>query len=196
MGAKTSKVQSGDTVAAAADKLTRTTSALVVVRLEIINKTMWPLSNPTTHVHGGVVESQPVQVDPASKEMMVMRKTHGTPFGSYGTVSWNVNGKEVLVMWSAPFNFELFSNTLAVGIAPEGEHTISSFDEMYYKTKEYFVREEYLKRTQDVSKSDLQICVEGRMSTTHYPVVRIVVYPVDDDDLAENLKRNRPCKLL
>ena len=68
----------------------------------------------------------------------VARKKGHTATGSYGTVSWLVEGKarRVYVMWSAPFNFDHYSNWLAVGISREGstEHPAnkSTFDLMYY----------------------------------------------------------------
>ena len=52
----------------------------------------------------------------------VTRKRFLTPTGVYGTVSWLINdlNRRVVVMWSAPFNFDFNDNTLAVGITDEG----------------------------------------------------------------------------
>ena len=44
------------------------------------------------------------------------RKTGGFATGTWGTVSWDVNGKErIVIMWSAPFNHNHHTNVLAVG---------------------------------------------------------------------------------
>ena len=104
---ETSKVHAGESVKEAEAKVARDLVSLVLVKMEIINATKWPLINPVALVHGGVVEVQPVSVPPGTKEVMVMRKHFGTPTGSYGTISWDVNDEQVIVMWSVPFPFSL-----------------------------------------------------------------------------------------
>lgn len=181
---------SGASVAIGAADSSRNAATAVVVELEIINVAKWPLTSPITHIHGGVVETQARHVQPGTKEMMVMRKTYHTATGSYGTVSWDVNGREVLVMWSAPFNFNHHSNWLAVGVAADGTHNGNTFNDMYYENKSYFVRDEYYYHTRDVTKCDSTICIRGSMGTSHHPEIHIVVYPVSDSDVADDMRRN------
>ena len=185
----TTTVQNGESVLTAEAKLLRMTYR-VAVTMNIINATKWPMTNPRCYTHGGVIVVQPSEISSGCKEMMVMRKRYHLPTGSYGTLSWDINGKQVIVMWSAPFNFDFYSNTLAVCIAEHygNNHSESSFHEMYNEEKDYFTREEYRNSTRNILKTvDGIICVHGSMSTTHKPVVEILVSPFIDRDLANGL---------
>ena len=179
---------SGASVAAAGVQAGQNAGTRVVVQLEIIDLTKWPLTNPVTHIHGGVVEVQARHVTPGMKEMMVMRKTYHQATGSYGTVSWDIKGREVLVMWSAPFNFNHYSNWLGVGIGNVGTQTGNTYNAMYYGAPTWFKRDEYYYYTRDVTKCDDLICVRGNMGTSHHPKIRIVVYPVSEENLAPKMK--------
>ena len=133
---------------------------------------------------------QPSEISPGCKQMMVMRKRYFLPSGSYGTVSWDINGKQVIVMWAAPVNFDFYPNMLAVGItdSEDSKRSEGSYTQMRYEAKPYFVREKYVNSTRDIMRSDGDsLCVRGSMSTTHKPVIKILVYPVHQEDLARGL---------
>ena len=181
---------SGASVAVAGAEAANNAGTRVVVQLEVIDLFKWPLENPVTHIHGGVVETQARHVQPGMKEMMVMRKTHHTATGSYGTVSWVILGREVIVMWSAPYNFNHYSNWLGVGISYNGAHDSDTFDDMYYGSRSWFKKEEYYYYTRDVTKCDDVICVRGNMGTSHHPKIRIVVYPINDSFLAPAMRKS------
>ena len=190
----TTTVQNGESVRTAEAKLLRM-HYRIVVTMNIINATKWPMTNPRCYAHGGVIVVQPSEISSGCKEMMVMRKRYRLPTGSYGTVSWDINGKQVIVMWSAPFNFDFYSNTLAVGISEndDNNHSEGSFHEMYREDKDYFTREEYRNSTRNIVKAvDNFICVRGSMSTTHKPVVQIVVSPFNDRERSSGLYEPPP----
>ena len=180
---------SGASVAIAGAGAVANAGTRVVVQLEVIDLSKWSLTNPVTHIHGGVVDTQASHVKPGMKEMMVMRKRYHAATGSYGTVSWEVNGREVIVMWSAPYSFDLHANWLGVGIGHRGSHNINTFDDMYYGSGSWFKRAEYYYYTRDVTKCDGVICIQGNMGTSHHPKIRIVVYPVSDQNVAPGMSK-------
>ena len=97
------------------------------------------------------------EVHGCSFPTQVTRKRRYTATGVYGTVSWLVGSqnRRLVVMWSAPFNFNFYSNQLAVGMTSEGvvDHPANGcwFRQMYYgydSHKLNFVRHKY---TDDIS---------------------------------------------
>ena len=110
--------------------------------------------------------------------MQVARKTSGTATGSYGTVSWLIEAlnRRVVVMWSAPFNFNHHSNWLAVGLTAPGttKHAPGNawFNRMYYENSSQqlmFERGEYYANVRPVlyrycAFYSLFICLVGGLS--------------------------------
>ena len=185
-----SAVKDGSSIVTANQKLKRT-NYRVVVTIEVINATKWQMRNPQSQRHGGVVELQATEVAPGCKERLVVRKRFAQATGSHGTVSWDVGGKQVIIMWSAPFNFDFYANTLAVGITDDEQqrNRRESFNEMYYGDgKSYFVREHFKDHTRDITKSDGTLSVRGSMGTSHEPIITIVVSSFHKGDLAKNCR--------
>jgi len=161
----------------------------VGVTLQIDNYSKWPLTLPIFYENSGYVISPPIAVQPGTKEMMVMRKTGYIAAGSYGTVSWDVNGKmRLAVMWSAPFNFDFHSNTLAVGIIGADDHYTSSLADTMYNDKGTFTRQEYdYDGTKAIKYCNSEICVHGSMGTSHHPHISISVFPMSNRDFANGV---------
>ena len=72
---------------------------------------------------------------------------YGTATGSCGTISWQIEGLKLrlIVMWSVPFNLNVHSSYLAVGMVyNEGRFSSSDywFNQMYYGTHGPFKRAE------------------------------------------------------
>ena len=151
----------------------------VAVMLEISNKMQWELNYPNMIPAGGVMDLVPVTVLPGIKEAAVMRKKGYWATGSYGTVSWDVKDKnlQVIVMWDAPFNFNINDNILAVGIAPKGTNDEATFEEMRNGQATYFERcGNWNKTRTPISFSSSGIGINGTMDASHHPVIRIAVY--------------------
>lgn len=179
---------SGASLAAGVAQAAADSNYRVLVMLEIVNLSKWPLTSPNTYTDMGVIKLQPRTVRAGYKEMMVMRKANLSLLGSAGSVSWMVNNKEVVVMWFAPFGFNCYPNKLAVGIAPQGTHGRGTFDEMREGQETYFERRGYDDNIGDVVKCDDSICIRGSMGNTHRPEVLITVYPKDESNLSGNIK--------
>ncbi|KAK7104339.1 hypothetical protein V1264_019077 [Littorina saxatilis] len=95
----------------------------VTCALQVENWTRYNLSNPVIHMnHGQISKAPPATIDSGYREVTVTRKTSGTATGTSGTVSWEVEGldRRVYLMWSAPFNFDFYSNWLGVGVSAPG----------------------------------------------------------------------------
>ena len=99
--------------------------------------------------------------------LQVARKTSSTATGSYGTVSWLIqdNSRRLVIMWSAPFNFNHYSNWLGVGLSVPGvtEHAPGDtwFDLMYYNDSSdhlKFERREYYADVRLVLYRYVRVC--------------------------------------
>lgn len=159
----------------------------VMVQLEISNFADYPLKNPLTYPVQGAVSYPASPVLAGHREAMVMHKTNWFR-GSYGTVSWEMaEGKRVVVMWSAPYNFDLHDNYLAVGFVDKDKHATSTADEMYYNSGN-FTRGEYSDSANQIEYCDDKFCVVGTMGTSHHPQIHINLFPKSTDSLAYNVK--------
>ena len=95
-------------------------------------------------------------------------------------------------MWSCPYNFDAHSNWLAVGFTDPGHTTHRDwFNQMYYKSSGgglKFVRGEYYYHTKTISLKDGKFEITGIMGSSHQAKARIIVRPLEADDLAPELK--------
>ncbi|KAL8577240.1 hypothetical protein ACOMHN_034266 [Nucella lapillus] len=169
----------------------------VTCGVEVENWTRFPLVRPHVQISRGTLTLAPSNVASAMREVMVARKTSGLAEGSYGTVSWLIQPmkRRLVVMWCAPFNFNHHSNSLAVGLTETGvtEHTPGEgwFRQMYYKdsTEQLrFQRGEYQDNIQPVFCLDGDFEVEGIMGSDHKAVVKVILRPLDPDNLAPRMK--------
>lgn len=95
-------------------------------------------------------------------------------------------------MWSCPYNFNHHANWLGVGLTQVGTVSHSDwFDQMYnkqfistmnYKTADYYGG------TTTISAKDTKFEITGTMGTSHKAKARIIVRPLELDDLAGPLK--------
>lgn len=160
----------------------------VMCKIEIENWTKYPLWAPESHINRGIIEYPPVAVMPGKREMFVARKTGLTATGTYGTASWQILGKDkrVVVMWSCPYNFNHYSNWLAVGLTSDRHHN-DWFDQMYYKESGRglnFTRGEYYYDTNIIKSGDKSFEVIGNMGTSHHTTAQIIVRPLHERDRA------------
>ena len=80
-------------------------------------------------------------------------------------------------MWSAPFNFDFYSNWLAVGIADNVDSDNGKWaDTMYYHDGP-FSKGEYKNSMNWISYSDDEVTIKGSMGTAHKTQVNIEIHP-------------------
>ena len=173
----------------------------VTCGIEIENWTKYVFGIPIAHVKGGTLSSPPVPILPAKKEVMISHKASGTATGVYGTASWLIEStvasqqRRLVVMWSAPYDFNLHSNTLAVGITTPGQttHPVGPtwFDKMYYDEKVDvlpYLKKEFLRDFSPIMFEDDEYQVVATMGSSHKAQVKIYVRPKKFEDLAANIK--------
>lgn len=169
--------------------------------IEIENWTKYALTLPIAHVKGGTLSVPPIAILPAKREVMISHKASGTATGVYGTVSWLIETPDVhqqrrlVVMWSAPYDFNIFSNTLAVGITNVGETTHPPgptwFDKMYYLEKIAnlkYINKEFIRDFSPIIFEDDDYQVVGTMGSSHKAQVKIHIRPKNVADLAAIIK--------
>ncbi|KAH3770405.1 tereporin-Ca1-like [Dreissena polymorpha] len=168
----------------------------VTMGMEVENWTKFGMVNPHVTVKSGAITTPPVPVLPGQKEAMVARKTSDTATGTYGVVSWEIAGKSrrVVVMWSVPYDYNLHSNWLAVGITKQDViHDSGWADQMYYygsNAKIGFDRKEYYYSVPTVAweNPDLGLIVFATMSTTQHAVVKVTLTAKVASDLAKPIQ--------
>jgi hypothetical protein len=159
-----------------------------VVGLEVENQTDWWMRSPSAYCSRGTVKIPPREIGPKYKEVMVATKRPGSVFGSFGSVSWKLSCKpsaderRVVVMWCDPFNYNHYSNTLAIGITRDLEAKRNWTDLMYDGKVDNvdtlkFVQGEFYNNVQQISVSDDLINVTGIMSNEHHASIQVVVRP-------------------
>ncbi|XP_060074368.1 tereporin-Ca1-like [Ylistrum balloti] len=178
----------GTTVSA----LTSSGGYSVACGIETANWTKYTLEKPMAFNDGGLIKTPPIDILPGVKEAMITHKTGGTATGTYGSVSWVVNDRRVVVMWSVPFNHDYYQNWLGVGLTKPGKtkHDKSWYKTMYYQsnTSELsFIRKKFYTDVNPVTISDEDFEVEGTIGSTHIADAHIVVRPRNEKDYAPSL---------
>jgi len=98
-------------------------------------------------------------------------------------------------MWSAPFNFDFYSNCMAFGLTKKGYkiHNRNWFQKMYNNNKlgtatMNFKRMECRNTCEEIIVEDDIFEISGTMGTSHQPEIKIIVKPKHWENLASNLK--------
>ncbi|KAM9392994.1 DELTA-sagatoxin-Srs1a-like [Pholidichthys leucotaenia] len=118
--------------------------------IEIQNKTsMFTLSNPQIHSVSGACQSPlPPTISPLENGSALFTKTAHAACGAVGVFTYDLqqeptkqNSGRVAVMFSVPYDFNLYSNWYAIGVFGMDKHCDQQlFDEMYKKSEKGFVR--------------------------------------------------------
>ncbi|KAK3599913.1 hypothetical protein CHS0354_022498 [Potamilus streckersoni] len=165
--------------------------------IEVENWTRFILAYPVVKIAAGALSIPPGNILPSKREAMVARKTSDSATGTSGTVSWLIEGqsRRIVVMWSAPYDFNFYSNWLGVGITSRGEtfnaQGNSWFYQMYYGSNSRslgFSRSEYYWESNPVIYQDDLIQLSATMSTGHQAQVKMTVRPINASDLATPIK--------
>ncbi|KAH3777417.1 hypothetical protein DPMN_178860 [Dreissena polymorpha] len=127
---------------------------------------------------------------------MVARKTSDTVTCSFGVVSWEiaVKSRRVVIMWSLPYDYNLHSYWLAVGITkPNVINDDGLADQMYYygsNAKLGFERQEYYYSVPTVQweEPELGLIFFATMSTTQHSLVKVTFSAKIASDLAKPIR--------
>nr|Q76CA2.2 RecName: Full=Echotoxin-2; Short=Echt 2; Flags: Precursor [Monoplex echo]BAD01578.2 hemolysin [Monoplex echo] len=188
-------LETGASVASAAAAATSSDYSVTCV-IEVENWTKHLMKYPVVQIaNSGGLLTVAKNVLPAEIQSFAMRKAWGAN-GVYGTVSWVLGqtNRRVVIMWSAPYNFDFYSNWLAVGMSRPGLAVPSSrstwFDLMYYGNSNAdisFVRGEYYHSVDPIYFKNSEWEIEGSMNNIHKARVRATVKPIKTMDLASSI---------
>ncbi|XP_044187674.1 DELTA-actitoxin-Aas1a-like [Thunnus albacares] len=150
--------------------------------IEIKNDGKFSLCNPRTHIErGSCVIPLPPFIASSKCGAAQFSKTAHTACGSVGVFTYDVLEKDkdqptekIAVMFSVPYDFNMYSNWYAVGIfekSKECDHDL--YYDMYYNTSPSFVRGE----AKGPSLSHKGNCVKimATMSDSYQPIIKVQV---------------------
>ncbi|KAH3751496.1 hypothetical protein DPMN_186056 [Dreissena polymorpha] len=154
----------------------------VSMGMEVSNLTPYVLCSSMVTVNSGVVTLQPRSINPNYKEAMVTRKSAYTATGTFGVVSWEIAeiSRRVVVMWSVPFDLNVYTSWFAVGITKQNNlyHNAGWADQMYYYGNNEqlgFKRQGLYYSTATLIYSDNGLKISADMTTSYNAVVTVKV---------------------
>nr|AXS67884.1 coluporin-12 [Colubraria reticulata] len=154
----------------------------VKVEITVENLTSFPLLRPVLRLVKGVNSSSPADIDPNSEKTFNVRLVKTSLYGTYGTVSWEVSGenRRFVVMWSAPYSFDLYSNWMGLGLTTQGQTDVAAgdtwFDQMYYKKSSELLKHIIKKFKTDENPVNLRVDdfnISGTMTSGHHAKIKI-----------------------
>ncbi|CAF1071799.1 unnamed protein product [Brachionus calyciflorus] len=167
---------------------------LIRVIIELENWSNWVLHTPKVHIDAGVLCVPPSNILPLKKEALSARKTKDTATGSYATVSWLVGSlnKRIVVMWSAPYDFNLYSNWMGLGITTADVHDDSWFDRMYYERTipemQNYKIAEFNRNNREIMVEDGDFEFKGIMGNGHHTTIKLYIKPKDRNNIPEVIR--------
>nr|UMA83632.1 venom-related protein conoporin [Conus judaeus] len=174
----------------------------VTCTIQVENWTRYPLIAPRLRIaNDGAATTSPVAILPGKREAFAVRKASNVRKGVYGTVSWELLGarRRFVIMWSAPYSFNKYSNWMGLGMTREGLMDVAPdntwFNQMYYGSSSgnlNFKRKEFYYNTDPFIYSNEKFEAEGDMTNGHHAQVRVIIRPTRNnwEDLADEIRQN------
>ncbi|XP_052787199.1 tereporin-Ts1-like [Mya arenaria] len=149
--------------------------------MDIKNDTKYNLVSGSIFAVNGSVLQSPLVLKSNSSDFVATRKTWGLAKGTHGILSYtfeNNPDKKIVVLWSAPFNFDFYKNRLGVGITTDSKDIdIQLFDQMIkdkpIDSLTYKIDKFKSARMVPVIAKYEDVVVEGTMSSDHNAYVKI-----------------------
>ena len=170
----------------------------VVCGVRVKNSTDFKLKTPRYFINWGTMGYPPKDIEARSTGIMVGHQTLDFATGTAGLVTWDICDQNMIlvVMWSAPFNFDFYNNYFAIGLKKNFcEVNESVYLDMYEVQRghnnSWFVRKEIDSAhfdSQPVSIKNGRFCVSGYMEAEHKCYL--------DIDLTEEKSSKNSCELL
>lgn len=166
----------------------------VSVSVEVVNRTRYRLETVGCSVNTGQIQVPARSIDPNASHELKGHKDHFQCTGFSGVAAWKICGADMeqdlnlVILWSAPFNFDYYSNWLAVGLNEGRLEGVKprTFTEMYYENETWFRRKEFFKDTNPLVFRSGRFEVRGIMGTSHGCEARIELNMVDAAQVPEN----------
>nr|AXS67875.1 coluporin-3 [Colubraria reticulata] len=169
----------------------------VKVVMTIENWSRFPLNSWNNIVESGAFFGGANAINPGKKEKLEFR--NGDLVGSYGTVSFLIDGadRRFVIMYSAPYLIAYIGhrNWLGLGLTSKGFTDIREEHGYYYTMYNEWdtwdlkwARKVFYSRKDPVMYSDNQFVLWGTMANTRKADITIVFRPVNNNDLASEIK--------
>uniref|UniRef100_W4VS67 Conoporin 3 n=1 Tax=Conus geographus TaxID=6491 RepID=W4VS67_CONGE len=169
----------------------------ITCAIEVENWTNFTLEVPKLMLRRGAHTTNPVDIEPGKREAFAVRKTAHTATGVFGTVSWEVNGnsRRFVIMWSTPFDFNIYTNWMGMGMTREGlvAPNYLWFKQMYNLGNNddlTFERKQFYKNLDTFVYSNEKFEAEGYMTNSRHALVRVIFRPANNkwEDLANEIQ--------
>ena len=157
----------------------------VVCGVRVKNSTDFKLKTPRYFINWGTLGYPPKDIEAGSQGTMVGHQTLDFATGTTGLVTWDICGQNMtlVVMWSAPFNFDFYNNCFAIGLKKDFcEVNESVYLDMYDVQRghnnSWFARKDIYSAqfdSQPVSKSNGNFTVSGYMGGEHKCYLDVVL---------------------
>eukprot|EP00064_Thunnus_orientalis_P025602 superscaffoldBa00013371_g25994 len=150
--------------------------------IDIKNECKFSLCNPRMYIESGgcAIPLSPF-IAPSKCDVVEFSKTPNTACGSVGVLTYDLLEEDtdqptekIAVMFSVPFDFNMYSNWYAVGIfekSKECDHDL--FNDMYYNTSPSFVRGKA--NSPALIQEGDRVKVMATMSDSYQPVMKVQV---------------------
>jgi len=135
------------------------------------------------HLTSGLnnLSAQPT-INAGEKEAMCFKKVHDTACGTVGVYVYTVHGQkdgiahqvDVAVMWSVPYDYNWYSNWVAIKIDHCLNPSQQLYEEMYYNSEYGFKREP---ATKVCTFSNLGITARATMSNVGQSTIKVEIGP-------------------
>ncbi|CAG2242151.1 unnamed protein product [Mytilus edulis] len=166
-----SNIQHGEDL----DSVIQTLNYTIVCGIEIKNSTKYTLHLPKTTVQWGFLLSPPTTaIKSGGKGHFIGHKHSAGVTGTTGVVSYLIGEFDLrmVIMWSAPYNFDFFDNRLAVGFINSKEDG-DIYNRMYYGIDKEFARNNYCRSCNAISNERDGFIIQGIMGTSHKSKVEV-----------------------
>lgn len=101
--------------------------------ITIANVSQKKLVHPKRYTESGSVREMPLEIPHDTTGLVAAQKTSGAATGSVGVLTYNLepDGKKLQIMWSVPFDYNLYENWVNVSYGDE-EASADLYNHLYY----------------------------------------------------------------
>ncbi|XP_051245169.1 uncharacterized protein LOC127357044 [Dicentrarchus labrax] len=148
--------------------------------IEITNKcSNYTLRNPSLHSDSGsCTEPLPLTIDPSKTGNALFTKTPNTARGAVGVFTYDLNQstnastEKIAVMFSVPYDYNLYSNWFAVGIF---DKSVLCDHDLYYRMYNNTGTFDRKKGGQSIEYKKDNVTITAMMTDTFQPVLQVEV---------------------
>ncbi|XP_030592105.1 DELTA-sagatoxin-Srs1a-like [Archocentrus centrarchus] len=150
--------------------------------IEIVNESSYTLCNPSVHIFSGGCDTPlPSRLRPHESGSALFSKTAHTACGSVGVFTYDLQhqsthqaDRKIAVMFSVPYDFNLYFNWHAVGVFDKKTACDESlYNEMYYNAQKGFIRGKANGPT--LTYRHDHVTIKSTMTDTYEPILKVNV---------------------